>query len=374
VLTRFDDYPIHQVPLPVAHPATSDRNFYDRYFFNGYMPHGEVFFGAAMGLYPNRRVIDAAFSIVHNGRQKNLYASGRAPFERGHTTVGPITVEVVKPMEQLRVIVESNVHGLEADLVFDARTVAVEEARQTMSIDNVAFLDMTRMTQAGSWSGWLSVDGTRIEIDPSITWGTRDRSWGIRPIGEPAGGAPASTPPQLFWLWGPANFADESVFIACFDNPEGTKDYQHSVTTPIRSGAQDPVLDPGGIATLYRDVDIKIEWEPGTRRARRVQLTLSPHGNAPSRTVSYDVLFSFQMAGLGYGHPTRRHGAWHGEQSLHSDEWLLTDIDPTAAHNIHVQSFCRVTLDGEVGWGVLEQLAIGPHVSGLTGIVTPYGA
>ena len=29
--------------------------------------------GAAMGLYPNRRVIDAAFSVVHNGRQKNLY-------------------------------------------------------------------------------------------------------------------------------------------------------------------------------------------------------------------------------------------------------------------------------------------------------------
>jgi hypothetical protein len=86
VLTRFDGYPIHQVPLPVAHPATSDRNFYDRYFFHGYRPEGEVFFGAAMGLYPNRRVIDAAFSVVHNGRQKNLYASGRAPSERSHTT------------------------------------------------------------------------------------------------------------------------------------------------------------------------------------------------------------------------------------------------------------------------------------------------
>jgi hypothetical protein len=372
VLTRFDDYPIHQVPLPVAHPGTSDRNFYDRYFFNGYLPESEVFFGAAMGLYPNRRVIDAAFSIVHNGRQKNLYASGRAPFERSSTTVGPITVEVVKPMEQLRVIVESS-DGLEADLLFNARTVAVEEARQTMSVDNVAFVDMTRMTQAGSWSGWVSVDGTRIEIDPSITWGTRDRSWGIRPIGEPAGGAPASTPPQLFWLWGPANFADEAVFVACFDNAEGTKDYQHSVTTPIRSHADDPVLDPGGIGTLYRDVDIKIDWEPGTRRARRALLTLSPHGKGPPRSVSYDVMFPFQMAGLGYGHPTRRHGAWQGELSLHSDEWLLANIDPTAAHNIHVQNFCRVTLDGKVGWGVLEQLAIGPHVSGLTGILTPYG-
>jgi hypothetical protein len=372
MLTRFDDYPIHQVPLPVAHTATSDRNFYDRYFFNGYVPDGEVFFGAALGLYPNRRVIDAAFSVVHNGRQKNLYASGRAPFERGHTAVGPITVEVVKPMEHLRVIVGANEHGIEADLLFTARTVAVEEARQTMRIDNVPFVDMTRMTQAGTWSGWLSVDGVRIELDPLAALGTRDRSWGIRPIGEPAGGAPAPKPPQLFWLWGPANFADESVFVACFDNPKGTLDYQHSVTAPVRTSTDYPVLDPGGIATLYRAVDIQIEWEPGTRRARQAHLALTPHGSAAPRSVTYEVLFPFQMAGLGYSHPTRRHGAWHGELSVHSDEWLLSDVDPTAAHNIHVQNFCRVTLDDKVGWGILEQLAIGPHVSGLTGILDPY--
>ena len=36
MLTRFDDYPVHQTPEPVAHPSTGDRNFYDRYFFNGY--------------------------------------------------------------------------------------------------------------------------------------------------------------------------------------------------------------------------------------------------------------------------------------------------------------------------------------------------
>ena len=34
MLTRGDDYPIHQTPEPIAY-AGSDRNFYDRYFFNG---------------------------------------------------------------------------------------------------------------------------------------------------------------------------------------------------------------------------------------------------------------------------------------------------------------------------------------------------
>jgi hypothetical protein len=35
VLSEGDDYPIHQRPEPIAFAGT-DRNFYDRYFFNGY--------------------------------------------------------------------------------------------------------------------------------------------------------------------------------------------------------------------------------------------------------------------------------------------------------------------------------------------------
>src|SRR3546814_4836224 len=43
-------------------------------------------------------------------------------------------------------------------------------------------MDYTRMTQNGRWSDWLSVDGERIAIGTDWT-GTRDRSWGIRPVG-----------------------------------------------------------------------------------------------------------------------------------------------------------------------------------------------
>ena len=32
MLSKFDDYPIHQSAEPVAHPTTSDRNVYDRYW------------------------------------------------------------------------------------------------------------------------------------------------------------------------------------------------------------------------------------------------------------------------------------------------------------------------------------------------------
>ena len=51
MLTNGDDYPIHQTPEPVAF-AGSDRNFYDRYFFNGYSADGALFFAAALGVQP----------------------------------------------------------------------------------------------------------------------------------------------------------------------------------------------------------------------------------------------------------------------------------------------------------------------------------
>ena len=49
MLSLYDDYPIHQTADPVAHPSTSDLNFYDRYFFNGFSQTGDLYFGASMG-------------------------------------------------------------------------------------------------------------------------------------------------------------------------------------------------------------------------------------------------------------------------------------------------------------------------------------
>ena len=68
VLTRADDFPIHQTSEPIAYAGT-DRNFYDRYFFNGYSAEqgSTAFFAAAMGFYPHLNIADAAFVVVRNG-------------------------------------------------------------------------------------------------------------------------------------------------------------------------------------------------------------------------------------------------------------------------------------------------------------------
>ena len=97
MLTPFDEYAIHQTPLPVAHPVSGDPNHYDRYFFNGYDRDGGFFFGVAMAQYPNRRIIDAAFCVVRDGRQRSVFASMPMPRQ------GLIAIEARMTLrEQLR--------------------------------------------------------------------------------------------------------------------------------------------------------------------------------------------------------------------------------------------------------------------------------
>jgi hypothetical protein len=79
MLSPLDDYPIHPSADPIVHPATGDPNHYDRYWFNGHQKDGAFYFGAAMGHYPVRGVIDAAFSLVRDGVEHSIFASGMMP-------------------------------------------------------------------------------------------------------------------------------------------------------------------------------------------------------------------------------------------------------------------------------------------------------
>ena len=118
MLSSHDDYPVHQTSAPIAHTASADLNHYDRYFFNGYSPSGDLYFGVALGVYPNRHVADAACSVVRNGRQTSVFRSQRAPLDRAAATdLGAIRIDVVRPLHELAITVEAPEHGLRADLV-----------------------------------------------------------------------------------------------------------------------------------------------------------------------------------------------------------------------------------------------------------------
>jgi hypothetical protein len=362
MLSRFDDYPLHQTPEPIAHPATGDRNFYDRYFFHGYSRREDLFFGAALGLYPNRRVMDAAVSIVREGRQHTVRASRLAPRERGETRVGPISVEVVEPLRTLRVRVAPNEMGIDADLTFTARSEAIEEPRMTARAGSRVVLDATRLTQFGTWSGRIGCAGKELAIEPAIVLGARDRSWGVRPVGEPEGGAPGALPPQFFWLWAPIHFETECVLATVAEDAGGR---------PWFESAWRVRADEFGEASMQelRHLEHRIRWRPGTRRAATATLGLTAPGNESLR-IELEPVMVFPMRGLGYLGGEWGHGTWKGEEAVGGQTWDIATEDPL--NHLHVQQLVRARMGTQVGLGVLEQLVIGPHVpSGFTDLLDP---
>jgi hypothetical protein len=357
MLDRFDDYPLHQTPEPVRHTVSGDRNHYDRYFFNGYTSDGSAFFAIALGLYPNRRVMDASVSVVRAGRQYALHASRLAPQDRGELRVGPISIEVVDPMRTLRIRVQPNEHSLEADLTFRARTSAVEEPRFANRAEARVVMDSTRFAQFGCWEGWISVADDRIEAEPAGMRGCRDRSWGVRPVGEREAGAPGGMP-QFFWLWGPLNFDDICTHFGVNEFGDGRAWHASGCTLPI-IGADDSPNDETGVVRMARVLH-ELKWQPGTRRAAGARLTLSPH-QGDDLTIELEPMLTFQMLGLGYLHAEWGHGLWKGEEALGFESWELADLDPLNPQYIHVQQLCKARMGKREGVGVLEQLVLGPH-------------
>lgn len=348
MLTKADDYLIHQTPEPIAYVATSDRNFYDRYFFNGYARDGTIYFAAALGSYPNRKIMDAAFNVVHRGRQYVLRASRRAGAERMDTRVGPIGVDVVEPLARLKLQVESNRWGISGDLLFTQRAPALEEPRFLRRIDGRIFLDYTRLTQHGEWSGTLQIDGETVDVGAQRFWGTRDRSWGIRPVGERESGVP-SFPLQFFWLWSPVNFDDLCTHFDVNEDAEGAPWHAAGMVAPV-----------GGEVQEMQSVGYALAMQPGTRHARSAEIILRPKYGDELR-LTLRPLYNFYMIGLGYGHPQWGHGMYVGDDEVDGESWALADVDRGVPLHLHVQAVCEATLGTRRGIGVLEQLILGPH-------------
>ena len=323
MLHPFDDLPLHQGPDPLLHLSSDSPGLYDRYFHNGHDANGRIFFGVALGVYPNRRVMDASFSVVVDGVQHSVRASRQCDRDRTTTTVGPIELTVVQPMLEHRLRVNPRL-GVGCDLTWRATSAVVEEPIFRRVVDGRPTFAYTRITQFGRWSGWIKVDGTCIDLaDVGRVDGCRDRSWGMRNAAKGIAGPHEHR--QFFWQWVPTTFDDLCTHLA------------------------------------------DVVWEPGTRWLRRATVVLEAWRREPMEVV-YEPVMRFQMNGIGYLHPEWNHGAWKGVAAETRDSLVVADVDPTDRSMLHVQQLCRATSGDRVGVAAFEVLAIGPHTpSGLTG-------
>jgi hypothetical protein len=350
----LDEFPIHQVPLSLRYPGTSDRNFYDRSYFNAHDRTGDIFLVTGLGVYPNLGVTDAYATVRRGDRQWTVRFSDALGDDRLDQRVGPYRVEVVEPLRRLRLICDGDEHGLGFDLTWDGSFAPVDEQHHVLRHGPRAILDASRFAQLGSWSGVLRIEGEELTVDPDVWLGSRDRSWGIRPVGEAEpGGRNVDEPNEGFWwLYVPVRFDDHAVIVICQEQPDGYRTLNDATR----------VWGDGKVEQLGWP-EVHIRYRSGTRHPEHATLHLAERGGK-TLTVEVDTLgFIALHIGAGYGgDPDWGHGQWKGRGWAEGAVYDLTD--PAIAGRIPfgvIDHVARATCDGAEGWGLFEHATFGRH-------------
>lgn len=131
MLGPLDEYPLHQLPQPIAWPGSSDRNFYDRSYFNAHDRTGNIFLITGIGYYPNLGVKDAFVLIRRADIQTAVHLSDAIDSDRLHQHVNGYRVEVVEPLRKLRIVLDET-EGVAADLTWEGLFDVVQEDRKSV--------------------------------------------------------------------------------------------------------------------------------------------------------------------------------------------------------------------------------------------------
>jgi hypothetical protein len=347
----LDEYPIHQGPESIKYFLTSDRNVYDRCIMHALDRTGEVQLAAGLGVYPGVGVIDCYVAIRRGRTLTSLRTSGSLGDDRMEQRIGPMSIDVVKGLETVDFRCEGAEHGIEVDLRWQAAVPATDEPRHIRRQGDTTILDAFRFIQTADVTGRVRVDDERIEASDWV--GARDRSWGIRPVGDATSPQRSFGDPAMWWCWIPLRFEDFALMFVLEEDPDGFRTINHA--TRIR---------PDGRIDQLGWPEVEIEYVPGTRYPARARLSVKERAG---RALEVDVEPLGPMplsVGLGYGPNDDgwNHGRWMGE------DWLQRvdhDLDGEAARQRIAWSMidhaARARFDGQVGYGIFEHFCLGRH-------------
>jgi hypothetical protein len=350
----LDEYPVHQVPLSMRYMESSDRNSYDRSYWNAQDRTGEVFLVTGLGVYPNLGVIDAYATIATPGRQVAVRMSDALGEDRMVQQVGPYRIEVLEPLKVLRLVCEAEDQGITFDLTWNASFPAHEEPRHQTRAGGRIILDAARIAQVGTWEGWMKVDDQEWEVSPATWVGARDRSWGIRPVGEqPGPGRPDQTAGgrSFWWLYTPTRFDDFFLFAIAQEDGDGNR----GINEAIR-------MWPDGRIEQLGWPEVEITYRAGTRHPERAVMHLRDENHKPF-DVEFETLGYVALGlGSGYGGDDWNHGRWMGEGWVDRVSYDLTDPEILARIPFGMlDHVAKVTCNGAEGYGLFEHTNVGRH-------------
>ena len=229
--TAMDEFFVHQIPALLPNVATHHPHWRESYFFEMHRPDaaGDVVY-FTMATYPATARMDS----LQMGKVAGVPIGGvlERPYGNDpHTTdVGAAKVEIVKPLQEIRLWADPDKAAIGLDVTFRARTQAYGLRRGTMRAGDDLIWDQSHMLQSGVYSGTYTVQGTPHTIDDWI--GQRDHSWGIRDHGR-----------CPLWMWFQIQLEDGFLGVWHWELANGTRIYTDGCWAGVDGSEPIPVVD-----------------------------------------------------------------------------------------------------------------------------------
>ena len=269
---------------------------------------------------------------------------------------------MIKPFRELRLICDADEHGIGFDLVYRSEYGPISEPQHVRRQGDRILLDASRFAGVGTWEGELRVDGDTIAVTPDRYTATRDRSWGIRPVGEAEPAGPAERLHRHVVVLDPA--ALRRLRAARHPRRGPRRPAQHELR-----GARVSRRRRAGRPSSSAGRCPRSATESGTRNPIGASIELTNRDGKKS-TLEIEPLIGISLnVGCGYGaDPDWTHGLWKGDGWVEGSVYDYNDpaVTGRAAFSLwdHV---ARVTFEGHEGYGIFEHGCIGPHApSGFT--------
>ena len=227
MLSKYDEFPVHQASRPFAHLPSTDYNWDEGYYFGAFSADEKVYLLTGMRVNSNTDMIGGYAIINVAGRQYSVRFS-RCWRQQIDTVIGSLSYEFVEPMKAVRIKLDANDSALSFDILWTGVAPAFEEEHHVAENRGRVTTDQTRYSQPGRASGWIQFEGKRHEVVPGKWSGDRDHSWGLYADRKPLGGLQEWLPPRAvptvsraLRFWTLFDCGDWSGFYHLHESPEG---------------------------------------------------------------------------------------------------------------------------------------------------------
>ena len=322
-LHDVDDLPFHQAPTPFNVVATSDVHFNDGYWFGTYAP--DCYLVVGLRVHPNTNVMDGFAGLMRGGEQRVVRCSRALRPKYSELCVGPLRVDVARPLERIRLSLGDTPVGVSFELEFSAQGPPYLEAPYQHRKYGHLIHDMVRYTQICRSSGSIRCDGEEIPVE---SWhAMRDHSWGVR-----AGMGPrtptrgtdlheSEADRRRFRLWVPFEVEDHTGFFHTHEDQAGN---------PL--DVEGELVFRDGSSTRVTEVRHDLDYHPGTKNVSGGRFSLRD-ASGTWRDYRFEAAGTpADVQGFGY------YGGWRDRESagVYRGEGPVVEhdryaVDPRAA-------------------------------------------